>query len=321
MTKRIVFLDSDTLGPSVNLRMPITPSQWVNYPKTLPNEAKLRLSGAHIAVTNKVKITREMLNDLPDIEIIAVAATGTNVIDIDACKSAGITVCNIKNYGATTVSEHTMACILSLQRNLISYREEVLEGRWQDEDQFCFYNSPMNDLRGSTLGIIGTGAIACAAAELAQGFGMIVIMHSLSGRKKINNYKLVSLNTLLETSDVISLHCPLTLNSQSLIDAESIEKMSRTPLLINTARGVMIDLNALETALDQGRIRGAAIDVAETEPPTKDSLLMKLAKRRNVLITPHIAWASLQARQTLANQLIDNIDAYCAGSPQNVVSK
>ena len=138
MTKRIVFLDSDTLGPSVNLRMPITPSQWVNYPKTLPNEAKLRLSGAHIAVTNKVKITREMLNDLPDIEIIAVAATGTNVIDIDACKSAGITVCNIKNYGATTVSEHTMACILSLQRNLISYREEVFEGRWQDEAQFCF---------------------------------------------------------------------------------------------------------------------------------------------------------------------------------------
>jgi glycerate dehydrogenase len=320
MGTKIVFLDRKTLGPNTVLRKLKTPCEWINFDRTGQDQIIDRLTGTDIVITNKVPITAQTLSVLPDLKFVAVAATGTNNIDIEACVSNNIPVSNIQGYAATSVAEHTFATILSLRRNLISYREEVIAGRWQAERQFCYFNTPIHDLKGATLGIIGTGVIGRAVADIGKAFGMNVIFHSLSGRKNTNGLNLVGLDELLQGSDVISLHCPLNDTSHNLFDQAKFKQMKSSAILINTARGEIIDIEALERALDTEQIAGAAIDVSPIEPPPVDSPLMRLAPRANFLLTPHTAWASEKAMQTLADQLIDNIEAFLDGSPKRLVT-
>lgn len=316
---RIAFLDRGTIGPGVELRRPTFDHQWTDYERTDPDEVIARLQGVHIAITNKVPIRSETLAHLSDLRFVAVAATGTDVIDLAACREREIRVSNIQGYAATTVAEHTFAVILGLRRNLFQYRNEVIDGAWQDAQQYCYFNRPVHDLAGATLGLVGTGAIATAVGQLGEAFGMRVIYHSLSGRT-IADKELVSLNELFGTADIISLHCPLSEASRSLVGRLRFEQMKPDALLVNTARGEIVDLEDLQVAIDGNLIGGAAIDVAAVEPPPLDSPLMKLASHPNFLLTPHTAWASVEAMQVLADQLIDNLEAFVSGSPQHLVN-
>lgn len=315
----IVFLDRGTIGPGVEIRRPGFAHHWVEHERTAPGEVRGRLMDAEIAITNKAPIDAATLAAVPSLRFVAIAATGTNIVDLAACRERGIVVSNVQGYAATTVSEHTLAMILGLRRNLFQYRSEVIEGAWQAAAQYCYFNRPIRDLAGATMGIVGTGAIGAAVGRLGACFGMEVLHHSLSGRRAVEGMTLVGADRLFAESDIVTLHCPLTERSRGLVDRQRLAKMKPDALLINTARGEIVVLEDLEWALDNERIGGAAFDVAPTEPPPPGSTLMRLAPRPNFLLTPHTAWASLEAMQTLADQLIDNLEAFAAGRPIHVV--
>ena len=316
----IVFLDRKTLGPNITVRRPSFPHQWREFDRTSAAQVVDRLKDVDIAITNKVAINSQALDELPNLKHIAVAATGTNVVDLAACKVKGISVSNIQAYAMQSVPEFTFAAMLGLRRRLFQYREEVQQGVWQQEDQFCFFNEPIYDLAGSTLGIIGTGSIAIAVGKIANAFSMRVLYHSPSGRNYLENGELVDLKTLCARSDIISIHCPLNDKTNGMIDASCLSLMKPTALLINTARGDIISLSSLKHALDTNVIAGAALDVLPKEPPDAADPIMALTKSPNFLLTPHIAWASEQAMQTLADQLIDNVEALVKDQPQHIVN-
>lgn len=314
---RIVFLDRDTIGPGVELPVPKFEHHWIDYPATEPAEAVQRLESASVAITNKVPITARMLDRLPALRLVALAATGANVVDIEVCRERGVAVCNVRNYATTAVPELVLAAVFSLRRQLPLFRQRVLDGDWQAANQFCFFNpQPARDLAGATLGIIGTGGIARGLGHRARCLGMQVVHHSVSGRS-LEDLELTDLPALLASSDVVSLHCPLNEQTAGLIDAAALGRMRRGALLVNTARGGIVDLPAVAEALESGRLGGAALDVFDSEPPPADGLAMKLAQRSNVIVTPHIAWASVEAMQALADQLVANIEAFAAGERVN----
>ncbi len=314
--ERIVFLDRQSLKADV--RRPAFPHQWEEHAQTLESDVASRLSGATIAITNKVPIRRATLEQLPALKMIAVAATGYDVIDIDACRERGIAVANIRNYAVHTVPEHTFAMIFALRRSLIAYREDVLRGRWQAQDQFCFFDHPIQDLHGSTLGIFGEGALGQATAAIARALGMRVLFAD-HPPPKAPGVEFTDPDTVFAESDIISLHCPLTPESRNFIGLEQFRKMKRSAILINTARGGLVDEQALRVALETGLIAGAGFDVLTKEPPKEGNPLLEL-RMPNFILTPHVAWASDGAMQFLADQLIDNVEACIAGKPQNLVS-
>ncbi len=316
----IVFLDTSTIGPGVTVRRPDFPHRWVEYDRTRPDEVAARLAGATIAITNKVPIRAGDLANLPDLKFIAVAATGYDVIDIPACRERGIGVANIRGYAVNTVPEHTFALITALRRNLVEYRDQVLAGEWVRADQFCFFNRPIWDLAGSTLGIIGAGAIGQAVGKIGAGFGMQVVYHDAYAQQAPTTGPLVSLEDLRDRADVITCHCPLTEETRNLIDAAFLAAMKPTAIIINTARGGIIDEGALVEAIESGSIAGAGIDVTSVEPPGMDMPIMRLASKPNVILTPHVAWASVGGMQTLCDQLIDNIEAFARGESTNLVT-
>lgn len=320
MKKQIVFLDADTVGPGVSIGRPGFDHEWTQYNRTRPTEVVERLKDADITVTNKVAIRAEHLDQLPKLKLIAVSATGYDVIDIDCCRAQNIAVCNIRGYAVNTVPEHTFALITALRRNLVEYRDQVLAGEWIKADQFCFFNRPIWDLAGSTLGIIGAGAIGQSVGRIGAAFGMKILYSDAYTQSVPSPGELVELEQLRAESDVITCHCPLTDETRGLIDAEFLAAMKPTAILINAARGGIIDEAALAKAIDQGSIAGAGIDVTATEPPAADSAIMTLAKAPNVILTPHVAWASVGAMQTLFDQLIGNIEAFEAGSPRHLVT-
>jgi glycerate dehydrogenase len=307
----IVFLDRGTIGVSV--REPKFPHTYKEYDATLPDQVVERLAGAEIAIINKVPMRAASLEKLPDLKLIAVAATGTDCVDKAYCKAHGITISNIRNYAVNTVPEHTMALIFALRRSLIPYVLDVRAGKWQTIDQFCYFDHPIHDITGSTLGLIGYGALGKSVASRATAFGMKVIatdVFDFPGK--------VDLDTLLAQSDIVSLHCPLTEGTRNLIGAAQFKKMKKDAILINTARGGLVDEKALVEALKSGEIAGAGFDVLTVEPPKNGNVLLD-AKLPNLIVTPHVAWASVEAMTTLANQLVDNIESWVAGKPQNVV--
>jgi len=320
MTKQIVFLDADTVGPGVHIGRPGFAHEWTQYDRTREAEVVERLKDAEIAITNKVPIRAEHLAHLPRLRLIAVAATGYDIIDIEHCRQHGVAVSNIRGYAVNTVPEHTFALITALRRNLVEYREQVLAGEWIKADQFCFFNRPIRDLAGSTLGIIGAGAIGQAVGRIGAAFGMNVIYADAYADSVPAPGKLVDLGQLKTEADVITCHCPLTDETRGLIDLAFMTAMKPTAILINTARGGIIDEAALATAIEQGEIAGAGIDVTTTEPPAADSAIMALAKAPNVILTPHVGWAGVGAMQALFDQLIGNLEAFEAGSPRHLVS-
>jgi glycerate dehydrogenase len=316
MIQRAVFLDRASLKAKV--RKPVGVTDYVEYEKTAVGEIASRLDGATVAITNKVPMRADTLAQLPNLKMIAVAATGYDVVDVPYCKEHGIAVANIRNYAVHTVPEHAFAMILALRRNLLAYRHDVENGVWNRSEQFCFFTHPIGDLHGATLGIIGEGAIGQATAAIGRAFGMRVLFAD-HAPPKMDGVTFTAHETVLAESDVISLHCPLMPSTRNLIDLAAFRKMKRNALLINTARGGLVDEAALIQALDQGLIAGAGFDVLTVEPPRDGHPLLDI-RRSNFILTPHVAWASDGAMQFLADQLIDNIDRWAAGNPQNLVT-
>jgi glycerate dehydrogenase len=316
MTLRVVFLDRASV--SARVRRPAGATDYVEYEKTAVDEIVPRLSGATVAVVNKVPMRADVLAQLPELKMIAVAATGYDVVDIAACRARGIAVANIRNYAIHTVPEHVFALVLALRRNLLAYREDVDAGAWQRSDQFCLFTHPIHDLHGATLGICGEGAIGQGTAAIARAFGMRVLFADHEP-PKASNVEFTPFEEVLRESDVISLHCPLTPASRNFIGLNEFRKMRRHAILINTARGGLVNEIDLIRALDENLIGGAGFDVLTAEPPPADHPLLRV-RRSNFILTPHIAWASTNAMQTLADQLVDNIDAWSAGTPQNLVT-
>ena len=313
--RKIVFLDRDSLVAT--LRRPGFAHEWQEYPATTASDARARLQGASIAITNKVPLRAADLALLPQLKMIAVAATGTDIVDLAACRERGIVVSNIRDYAGASLPEHCFALILALRRSLLGWRADIEAGLWQKSERFCLFGHPIADLAGSRLGLVGYGALGQAVAKIARGFGMRVCVHTRtpSTDPHVTN---VSWDELLETSDVISLHLPLSDKTRNLIGAPELARMKRSALLINTARGGLVDEAALAQALQDGSIAGAGFDVLVTEPPPADNVLLNL-RLPNFILTPHVAWASSEAMQTLAEQLIDNVEAFAAGQPRNVV--
>ncbi len=313
---KIVYLDRDSLLAEV--RRPAFEHEWSEYPATGAHEVAERLAGATIAITNKVPLRADALALLPDLKMVAVAATGTDNVDLAACRARGIVVSNIRDYSLVSVPEHAIALMLALRRNLRAYMADVEAGRWQQSSRFCLLDHPIGDLAGSRLGVVGYGALGRKVAQLGRAFGMQVCASTRSPVSE-PGVTALPLDELLATSDVVSLHLPLTDATRHMIGARELASMKRGALLINTARGGLVDEAALAEALRGGVIGGAGFDVLSTEPPAPDNPLLQL-RLPNFILTPHVAWASAGAMQTLADMLVDNIEAWAGGEPKNVVS-
>ena len=312
MQHSIVFLDRESLG--AHMREPNFPHGYVEHDATAPSEIVERLKDATICITNKVPLRADTLAQLPNLKLIAVAATGTDVIDKAAAKERGIAVVNIRIYAFNTVPEHVIALMFALKRQLLAYATDVRNGVWNNSRQFCFIPHDIHDVAGSTMGIIGYGAIGKSIARRAKALDMKVIAYDTFPQEG-----LVDFDTVIREADVITLHAPLTPDTRHMIGAAELKKMKSSAVLINTARGGLVDEAALATALKTGEIAGAGFDVLTEEPPRNGNVLLD-PSIPNLIITPHVAWASREAMQILADQLIDNIDAFVAGTPQNVVS-
>lgn len=316
MSDVIVFLDRSTISADIEFPVPAFAHSFASHERTRPTQVVERLHGASIAITNKVPIQAGHMEALPDLRLVCVIATGTNIVDLQAARAHEVAVCNVPGYAETSVAEHTMALMLGLRRNLAEYREQVIAGVWQAAEQFCFFNRPILELEGSVLGVIGTGAIAQSVAQRAHAFGMKVVFHSPSGRSGI---AFVPLETLLAEADVVSCHTPLNAKTFGLIGREELGLMKPTAIILNTARGEIIDGEALLEAVLRGAISGAGIDVAPVEPPPADSSWMRMASLPNVLLTPHVAFAGLASQRRLCAATVANMEAFVRGEPVNLV--
>lgn len=316
---RGVFLDLDSIHPAdltLNALQDCL-DEWQLYPATDGRQISTHIAGAHVVVSNKVPLTRDHLMNAPDLKLICVAATGTNNIDLDAARNAGIAVCNARNYATASVTEAVFTLLLTLTRRLDNYRRRVDAGEWADSPHFCLFDQTIEELHGKTLGIIGHGVLGQAVERLARAFSMhVLVAQSLYGSPKKGR---IPLEQLLTESDAISLHCPLSNQTRHLIGRQELRVMKNSALLINTARGGIVDESALVEALKKGWIAGAGVDVLSTEPPRERNPLLDYHSPR-LIVTPHIAWASRSARQRLLSEIVSNIFAFQAGEIRNQVA-
>ncbi|MBM4182039.1 MAG: D-2-hydroxyacid dehydrogenase [Betaproteobacteria bacterium] len=315
MKEYIVFLDRATL--IADLRIPDFDHVWVEHPDSAPEEVADHLWRASVAITNKAPITRAVLQSCPKLRLVAVAATGVNNVDLEACRELGIAVCNIRGYAEHTVPEHVFMLLLALRRQLLAWRASLRRGAWQGAERFCLFDHEMHDLHGSTLGLIGYGSVGAGVERLARAFGMQVLVAEHKDATSLRPGR-VSFDEVLARADQISLHTPLTEATRNLIGAREFGLMKRSAVLINTARGGVVDEAALLAALRGGRIAGAGFDVLSVEPPREGNPLLDL-DLPNFLLTPHVAWSSREAMQSLADQLMDNIEAFVRGEARNRV--
>jgi glycerate dehydrogenase len=306
---KIVFLDRATLADSVTLRKLEFPHDWTDFASSTPEQAKERLKDANIVVVNKVKLTRDTLNALPKLKMIAVTATGTDNVDLEACRALGIEVRNVAGYAKDTVAEHTFALILALRRAIPGYMVDVARGEWQASGQFCIHTHPIKELRGSRMAIVGGGVIGQAVANLARAFGMDVAFTGRKGATEVADGRM-PFDEALGWCDILTLHCPLEQSNAGLLGLAEFQKMARVPIVINTARGGLIVEEDLATALHEGLIAGAGVDAASVEPPPADHPFMGLVTMPNFILTPHVAWAGEVAMQTVADSVIASIEDF-----------
>jgi len=284
-----------------------------SYPYTNAEDRLTRINDADIVITNKVILDEEVIEKLDKLKFICVAATGFNNVDIKTANKHGIAVCNVTGYATSSVVQHVFSLILALSRNLLNYTNAVKDNKWQRSRQFCLLDYPITGLAGKNLGIIGYGELGKAVAEAGKAFGMnILIAESLTGNKSPER---IPLEKLLNLSDILSLHCPLTSESQNLINKKTLGLMKKSALLINTARGGIVNEAYLWDALNNKQIAGAAVDVLSQEPPIDNILIDKPLP--NLIVTPHIAWASQSSRQKLVDEIAKNIEAFKAGEVRN----
>jgi len=314
---RIVFLDRGVFP--FDLKRPRFPHEWIEYRTTPQEDVVDRMHGATIAITNRLRLGRAELEKLSDLRMVAVAATGYDQIDIVACRELGVVVSNLRGWCDRSVAEHVFAFALALRRNLAEQARIARDGTWQRSAAgSLLYTRPARDLRGDVIGIVGFGNIGRRVAELGEGFGMKVLRAEHKDTSSVRPGRVAFLD-VLQRSDILSLHCPLNADTRSLIGAEELRRMKSNAILINCGRGELIDNAALAEALKSGTIGGAGLDGLETEPPSADNPLLTLGLP-NLIITPHVAWASHQAIEGFRQQLVDNLEAFAAGSPRNVVS-
>ena len=316
MSHHIVLLEGDSLR--ADWRRPSFDHAWTQYASTPPDQIVHRLADATIAIVNQAPISATTLLSLPKLRLIAVAAAGYDRIDVAACRARGITLVNVREPAVHTVAEHTFALMLALRRNLLAYRQDVERGAWQKSGNFCFFNHDIGDLHGCTLGIVGEGAVGQAVAAIGRAFGMNVLFAD-HAPPRAEGVAFTPLAEVLAQADVLSLHCPLTPATRNLVTMRELRQMKPSALLINTARGGLVNEPDLVEALDEGLIAGAGFDVLSTEPPRSGHFLLEL-RRPNFILTPHVAWASGQSMQVLADRLVDSIEHWAAGSAQHRVA-
>ncbi|ROV61827.1 D-2-hydroxyacid dehydrogenase [Vibrio ponticus] len=314
----VVFLDRSTIPDHIEFPHLPFDHQWVEYDTTEQNQIVERLSQAQIVITNKVVLDRSTLSLLPNLELIAVSATGFNNIDIDYCREAGIAVANVRGYATQSVPEHVIALMFALRRNLMGYHRDIADGEWQRKQQFCFFTHPIGDIAGATLGVIGSGELGQATATLAKALGMNIIFAERKGATNCREGYL-PFEQVLMLADVITLHCPLTEETRDLIGTRELAKMKPDALLINTGRGGLVNEQALVDALKTQQIGGAGVDVFSQEPADESNPLLANSHLPNLLLTPHVAWGSDSAIEKLTHILMDNIRAYMDGEEQNRV--
>ena len=314
---RIVFLDDAmySLDSDVDFSDIASQGAYTRYANSTPEEAVERARGAHVLITNKAKVTAAALQASNDLLLVAAAATGYDNVDVQAATEQGIPVCNVPGYAENTVPQHAFALILNLATQAYRYAADVQAGDWVDADSFTLLRYPTFELHGKSIGIIGFGTIGRGVARIAHGFGMNVIAHDSFGIPD-ESCRNTPLDELLRTSDVVTVHTPLNDATRNLIDADAISVMKPSALLINTARGGIVNEQALADALNQGRLAGAGFDVLTSEPPRDGNPLLNA---RNALITPHSAWATLEARQNLITRTAENIRSFLANTPKNLV--
>ncbi|MEC9375231.1 MAG: D-2-hydroxyacid dehydrogenase [Pseudomonadota bacterium] len=321
---KAVFLDFETLGPNdidISELKTHLPNLKI-YGNTTAKELDTHIDNAEILLVNKISLDAGSLDAASKLQLVCVSATGTDNIDLEAAKKNNIAVCNIRDYCTPSVTQHVFSMILSLNQHLEEYRDQVRKGYWQSSKNFCLLTPTIRELKGKKIGIIGLGTLGQGVAKIAHSFGMKVIAGELSWRKngkKPNNFKNVlrlPLSEVLEQSDILSLHCPLNEKTHHLINAETLSIMKSDALLINTARGKLIDNKALLEKLSRNEIGGAGIDVLDEEPPIKGNILID-AKLNNLILTPHIAWSSREARQRAVNEMLLNILSFLDGGKRN----
>lgn len=318
---KIVVLDGYTLNPGDLTWDGLKKlGDLTVYDRTAEDQISERIKGAKAVFTNKTPLTKETLAGALDLKYVGVLATGYNVVDIDAAKGLGITVTNIPTYGTKAVAQMATALLLEMCHHVGEHSEEVHKGRWTNNIDFCFWNHPLIELAGKTLGLIGFGRIGQSFAKIAEALGMTILAYDEYPNKELESEttKYVDLDELLAQSDVISLHCPLLASTEGIISKESIAKMKDGVMIINTSRGPLIVEQDLADALNVGKVAGAALDVLSVEPPSKDNPLIKA---KNCIITPHIAWAPTESRARLMDIAVDNLEKFIAGTPQNIVNK
>jgi len=315
---KAVFLDFGTLGPGLDISgmRSLLPNLKV-FEVTAENQVAERIQDAELVLANKSRLTEELMRNSPKLQFIGLTATGTDNVDLAAARQNNIAVCNIRAYCTESIAEHVFGCLLNLTRNLARYDATVRAGQWQKSEDFCLLSLPIRELSAMTLGIVGYGELGKGVANIAKAFAMEVLISARPGTENVDDDR-VAFDELLQRSDVISLHCPLTDATAGLFGEAEFRKMKSDAILINTARGGLIDSAALVAALESGEIGAAAVDVLPKEPPVDGDPLLDY-DGPNLMVTPHIAWGSNEARQTAIDDLAANVAAFLEGSERNRV--
>lgn len=318
---RLVVLERNSVGTDVDVSCYEKFGEVEYYPNTVAENTAERVKDADIVIANKAPMNESTLKDAPNVKLICLFATGFDNVDLSYCKSRGIKVANVVNYSTAAVVQHTILLALALEEKLVHYDNYVKSGEYGAQDRFSNFDRPFGELAGKTWGIVGMGNIGRGVARVAQAMGCKVIFYSASGKSTCTEYERVELDALLAQSDILSLHCPLSDRTRGLINKEAFSKMKKSAILVNVARGPVVDTQALYEALSQGQIAAAGLDVLEKEPISRDNSLNEIKDSTKLIITPHLAWASTEARERLVNEVAKNIQAFLDGEERNIVNK
>lgn len=317
---KLVVLERNSAGTDIDVSCFEKFGEVKYYPNTVAENTAERVKDADIIMANKAPLNETTLKNAPNVKLICLLATGFDNVDLAYCKSRGIKVTNVVNYCTSTVAQHTLLLALALSEKLAFYDDYVKSGTYSAQDRFSNFDRAFYDLEGKTWGIVGMGSIGRRVAALAQAFGCRVIFYSASGKSTCTDYERVEFETLLREADILSLHCPLSDRTRGLINKEAFSRMKDSAILVNVARGPVVDTQALYEALVTNQIAGAGLDVLEREPMAKDNPLAQIKDSTKLIITPHMAWASVESRTHLVEEVVKNIEAFLAGENRNVVN-